>query len=100
MLKFPQEFSLEITNLRMDCACITVDLASITHSYLEKLAAHLMKIHIDRSGVHSVGSDHNRVKISFSSSVAVSEGHVRSSTSMPIRPSDIVRSHCGVIQPE
>lgn len=31
VLEFPQEFSLEITNLRMDCVCITVDLASITH---------------------------------------------------------------------
>lgn len=75
VLKLAQEFSLEIANMRVDCEgdftwCVRNSRSCIDYALVSgKLATHITKVHIDESGDHSVGSDHNRVKISFSSSV-------------------------------
>lgn len=74
MLQTAQQLSLEVLNLRPDCegeftwcarssrSCI--DYALVSH----KLARHVQHVHIDEAGQFSVSSDHNRIKVSFTTS--------------------------------
>ncbi|KAH7971694.1 hypothetical protein HPB52_002351 [Rhipicephalus sanguineus] len=74
MLQLAETFSLEVANLRPDCigettwsarnrSCIDYILTS------PDLAAHLTRVHVDESGRYSLGSDHNRIALTFSTSV-------------------------------
>ncbi|KAH6933398.1 hypothetical protein HPB50_014507 [Hyalomma asiaticum] len=72
LLRCAEQLSLEIVNLRTDCegcftwcarsSCSTIDYALAT----AKLAARIAQVHIDEDGQFSLGSDHNRIRLSFS----------------------------------
>ncbi|KAH7963555.1 hypothetical protein HPB52_021631 [Rhipicephalus sanguineus] len=72
LLRCAEQLSLEIVNLRNDCeGCFTwcarssrstIDYALVT----AKLAARIAQVHIDEDGQFSLGSDHNRIRLSFS----------------------------------
>ncbi|KAH6925290.1 hypothetical protein HPB50_003358 [Hyalomma asiaticum] len=72
LLRCAEQLSLEIVNLRTDCegcftwcarsSCSTIDYALAT----AKLAARIAQVHIDEDGQFGLGSDHNRIRLSFS----------------------------------
>ncbi|KAH7981902.1 hypothetical protein HPB52_001750 [Rhipicephalus sanguineus] len=74
LLEMTQELSLEIANLRADCegtytwcarglsSCIDYALVS------PGLGKSLRNVHIDEEGRHSLGSDHNRLRLQFEAS--------------------------------
>ncbi|KAH7943509.1 hypothetical protein HPB52_009165 [Rhipicephalus sanguineus] len=72
LLRCAEQLSLEIVNLRNDCeGCFTwcarssrsnIDYALVT----AKLAARIAQVHINEDGQFSLGSDHNRIRLSFS----------------------------------
>ncbi|KAL3214833.1 hypothetical protein MRX96_051417 [Rhipicephalus microplus] len=75
MLQLTETFSLAFTNFRPDCIGETTWSARNSRSCIDyiltspNLAAHLTRVHVDDSGRYSLGSDHNRIALTFSSSV-------------------------------
>lgn len=69
-----QELRLEIANLRTDCEGETTWCARNARSTIDyalvspRLAARITRMHIDEDGSFSLGSDHNRLLLSFSAS--------------------------------
>lgn len=75
MLQLAETFSLEVANLRPDCIGETTWSARNSRSCIDyilaspNLASHLTRVHVDESGRYSLGSDHNRIALTFSTSV-------------------------------
>lgn len=75
MLHLADTFSLEVANLRPDCVGETTWSARNSRSCIDYiltspiLAAHLSRVHVDESGRYSLGSDHNHIALTFSTSV-------------------------------
>ncbi|KAH6946067.1 hypothetical protein HPB50_011429 [Hyalomma asiaticum] len=75
MLQLADTLSLEVANLRPDCIGETTWSARNSRSCIDYiltspiLAAHLSRVHVDESGRYSLGSDHNRIALTFSTSV-------------------------------
>ncbi|KAH6927337.1 hypothetical protein HPB50_001877 [Hyalomma asiaticum] len=75
MLQLADTFSLEVANLRPDCIDETAWSARNSRSCINYiltspiLAAHLSRVHVDESGRYSLSSDHNRIALTFSTSV-------------------------------
>ncbi|KAH7982225.1 hypothetical protein HPB52_003503 [Rhipicephalus sanguineus] len=69
-----RELNLEIANLRSDCEGEFTWCARNSHSCIDyvlmspKLSRHVTSITIDEEGKFSVGSDHNRIKLTLSTS--------------------------------
>ncbi|KAH7954694.1 hypothetical protein HPB49_020982 [Dermacentor silvarum] len=74
LLRCAEELSLEIVNLRADCKgeftwCARGSRSTIDYALVSaKLAARITQVHIDEAGQFSLGSDHNRIRLSFSAS--------------------------------
>ncbi|KAH6948083.1 hypothetical protein HPB50_022808 [Hyalomma asiaticum] len=75
LLETAWALSLEVLNLRPDCEgeftwCARTSRSSIDYALASpRLAQHVRHIHIDEEGRFSIGSDHNRIKLTISSSV-------------------------------
>lgn len=71
LLRCAQELSLEIVNLHPDCEgestwCAHNSQSTIDYALVSpRLAARLTQMHIDEDGHFSLGSDHNRLRLSF-----------------------------------
>ncbi|KAH6945254.1 hypothetical protein HPB50_007682 [Hyalomma asiaticum] len=74
MIRCSQELSLDRVNLRANCQgeftwCARNSRTTIDYALVSsKLGAHITQMHIDEDGRFSLGSDHNRLRLSFPSS--------------------------------
>lgn len=74
MLQLAERLSLEVANLRPDCIGETTWSARNSRSCIDyaltspNLTAHMTRVHVDESGQFSLGSDHNRIALTFSAS--------------------------------
>ncbi|KAH7969417.1 hypothetical protein HPB52_017828 [Rhipicephalus sanguineus] len=74
LVQLAEDLSLEVTNLRPDCEGMDTWCARSSQSCIDyalvsrKLAMHIARVHVDESGQYSVGSDHNRIKLTFAAS--------------------------------
>ncbi|KAH7946585.1 hypothetical protein HPB52_001620 [Rhipicephalus sanguineus] len=74
MIRCTRELSLEVVSLRADCEgeftwCARNSRTTIDYALVSsKLGAHIAQMHIDEDGHFSLGSDDNRLRLSFSAS--------------------------------
>ncbi|KAH7980847.1 hypothetical protein HPB49_019628 [Dermacentor silvarum] len=74
MLQLAERLSLEVANLRPDCIGETTWSARNSRSCIDyaltspNLTAHMTRVHVGESGQFSLGSNHNRIALTFSAS--------------------------------
>ncbi|KAH7985912.1 hypothetical protein HPB49_026218 [Dermacentor silvarum] len=82
MLQLAERLSLEVANLRPDCIGETTWSARNSRSCIDyaltspNLTAHMTRVHVGESGQFSLGSNHNRIALTFSASAIESTGQI------------------------